>query len=162
MAPVDIAYIDPPYNQHSYFCNYHVWETLVRRDTPDAYGIARKRVDCRTIKSDYNARGRAWTAFETLVRTVPARHLIVSFNDEGFFAYDDIAALLQSARGAVAAVPVDFRRYVGARIGIHNPRGEKVGRVGHLTNREFLFVAGEGADDIVADASVAMAAAASA
>lgn len=25
----DLAYLDPPYNQHRYFTNYHVWETLV-------------------------------------------------------------------------------------------------------------------------------------
>ena len=34
----DIAYIDPPYNQHSYMGNYHVWESLVRWDKPETYG----------------------------------------------------------------------------------------------------------------------------
>ena len=34
----------------------------------------------------------------------------------------------------------DYKRYVGAQIGIHNPHGEKVGEVSHLRNREFLFV----------------------
>ena len=42
----DLAYLDPPYNQHRYFTNYHVWETLVAWDAPEAYGVARKRVDC--------------------------------------------------------------------------------------------------------------------
>jgi adenine-specific DNA-methyltransferase len=155
MDRVDIAYLDPPYNQHSYFSNYHIWETLVRGDTPETYGVACKRVDCRRTKSDYNSKGRAWAAFESLVRAVPARHLIVSFNDEGFFGYGEIMALLASARGDVAAVPVDFKRYVGAQIGIHNLRGEKVGSVSHLRNREFLFVAGEGAEAIVRDAAIA-------
>jgi adenine-specific DNA-methyltransferase len=41
-----LVYIDPPYNQHSYFSNYHVWETIVRWDAPQTYGIACKRVDC--------------------------------------------------------------------------------------------------------------------
>jgi adenine-specific DNA-methyltransferase len=159
MGAVDIAYLDPPYNQHSYHSNYHIWETLVRADVPESYGVARKRLDCRTVKSDYNAKGRAWQAFESLVRTVPARHLMVSFNNEGFFAYDDIVALLAAVTGEVAVVPVDFRRYVGAQIGIHNPRGEKVGRVTHLMNREYLFVAGEGATAIVGRATRAMAAA---
>ena len=155
MDRMDIAYLDPPYNQHSYHSNYHIWETLVRGDSPEAYGIACKRLDCRQVKSDYNVKGRAWAAFESLVRTVPARHLIVSFNNEGFFAYDDIVALLESEHGEVAAVPVDFKRYVGAQIGIHNLRGEKVGRVSHLRNREFLFVAGEGAGAIVKDVAIA-------
>ena len=45
--PVDLMYLDPPYNQHRYFTNYHVWETLVRWDEPEHYGIACKRVDAR-------------------------------------------------------------------------------------------------------------------
>lgn len=157
MAPVDIAYLDPPYNQHSYYSNYHIWETLVRNDTPESYGVARKRIDCRVTKSEYNAKGRSWAAFESLVRTIPAKHLIVSFSNEGYFAHDDLVTLLESTFGEVEAVPVDFRRYVGAQIGIHNPQGEKVGQVSHLTNREYLFVAGPGAGRIVQDATLSMA-----
>jgi adenine-specific DNA-methyltransferase len=160
MAPVDIAYLDPPYNQHSYFSNYHIWETLVRDDSPESYGVARKRIDCRVTKSDYNAKGRSWAAFESLVRKIPAKHLIVSFSNEGYFAHDDLVALLESRFGEVEAVPVDFRRYVGAQIGIHNSKGEKVGRVSHLTNQEFLFVAGPDAGRIVTDATATMAGAA--
>ena len=44
---VDLAYLDPPYNQHRYFTNYHVWETLVAWDAPEHYGVACKRVDAR-------------------------------------------------------------------------------------------------------------------
>ena len=160
MAPVDIAYLDPPYNQHSYFSNYHIWETLVRDDSPESYGVARKRIDCRVTKSEYNAKGRSWAAFESLVRAIPAKHLIVSFSNEGYFAHDDLVALLESRFGEVEAVPVDFRRYVGAQIGIHNSKGEKVGRVSHLTNQEFLFVAGPDAGRIVTDATATMAGAA--
>jgi len=160
MAPVDIAYLDPPYNQHSYFSNYHIWETLVRDDSPESYGVARKRIDCRVTKSAYNAKGRSWASFESLVRTIPARHVIVSFSNEGYFAHDDLVALLEAKFGEVETVPVDFRRYVGAQIGIHNPRGEKVGKVSHLTNREYLFVAGPGAGAVVHDATLSMAGAA--
>src|SRR6185503_8922539 len=27
LGPFDLAYLDPPYNQHRYTANYHVWET---------------------------------------------------------------------------------------------------------------------------------------
>ncbi|MEY4390948.1 MAG: hypothetical protein RLZZ400_691, partial [Actinomycetota bacterium] len=37
---VDLMYVDPPYNQHSYLANYHVWESLVLWDKPEVYGIA--------------------------------------------------------------------------------------------------------------------------
>ena len=53
----DVAYLDPPYNQHSYLGNYHVWETLVRWDAPEVYGIACKRIDVRERPSAFNRRG---------------------------------------------------------------------------------------------------------
>lgn len=136
---VDVCYLDPPYNQHSYRGNYHVWETLVRNDAPTPYGKACKRIDCRTHKSPYNSARLAWAAFSELIETVTARDLIVSFSDEGFFTFEQIHELL-SQRGFVAAVQFDSKRYVGAQIGIHDPRGHKVGKVSHLRNTEYLFV----------------------
>lgn len=45
-----------------------------------------------------------------------------------------------SARGHVQVVEIPRPRYVGARIGIHNLKGQKVGSVGRLRNVEYLFV----------------------
>jgi adenine-specific DNA-methyltransferase len=45
-------------------------------------------------------------------------------------------------RGYVASVALDFKRYVGAQIGIFNPSGEKVGKISHLRNHEHLFLVG--------------------
>ena len=55
----DVAYIDPPYNQHKYMNNYHVWESLVRWDKPEVYGVACKRVDCRAISTARSTPSRA-------------------------------------------------------------------------------------------------------
>jgi adenine-specific DNA-methyltransferase len=148
----DVAYLDPPYNQHSYFSNYHIWETLVRGDAPPSYGVARKREDCRTTKSAFNARARAWEAMQRVVMGVRARHVVLSFSDEGFFTPQAIHALMAERFGEVAALPVPSRRYVGAQIGIHNQRGERVGAVGRLRNTELLFLGGPDASAIVAAA----------
>ena len=43
------------------------------------------------------------------------------------------------------AVTVERPRYVGARIGIHDPSGNRVGTVSHVRNRETLWVVGPGA-----------------
>jgi len=138
---VDCAYLDPPYNQHSYFSNYHIWETLVRWDEPETYGIACKRIDCRTEKSAYNSKRLAWESLSQLIEALPTPWIVVSFNDEGFHDLDRVCALL-GEKGYVRSVAVDFKRYVGAQIGIYNPSGEKVGRVSHLRNKEVLFVVG--------------------
>ncbi len=138
----DIAYIDPPYNQHSYMGNYHVWETLIRWDKPETYGIANKRIQCKEYKSDFNSKRRIRQGLERVLEAVRCKHMLVSFNNEGHVDRDEMIALL-SARGHVGVVAVDFKRYVGAQIGIHNPNGEKVGRVSHLRNKEYLFVVSE-------------------
>jgi adenine-specific DNA-methyltransferase len=64
----DVVYLDPPYNQHSYLSNYHVWESLVLWDRPETYGIACKRVDCRTRKSPFNSKRRFHEALAQLIR----------------------------------------------------------------------------------------------
>lgn len=138
---IDLVYIDPPYNQHSYFSNYHIWETFVRNDAPPTYGIAKKREDCRTEKSAYNSKKQAGTVFADLLNAIHAPYLLVSFNSEGYFTRDEISAML-GERGYVASVALDFKRYVGAQIGIFNPSGEKVGAISHLRNHEHLFLVG--------------------
>ncbi len=143
----DIAYLDPPYNQHKYLGNYHVWETLVRWDAPEHYGVACKRVDCRERRSDFNSRPRHEAALEQLIRRVRAKTLVVSMSDEGFVSRKTLERML-SRRGEVVTLDVDYKRYVGAQIGIHAPSGEKVGKVGALRNREYIFVAGEGAERV--------------
>lgn len=139
MLSGDVAYLDPPYNQHKYLGNYHVWETLVRWDSPDSYGVANKRVDCRDRKSDYNSRPRIRGAIERLVDDLDVRHLVVSFSNEGYVSRDEIVEIL-NRRGDVMVLERDYRRYVGAQIGIHNPKGVRVGEVSHLSNKEFVFV----------------------
>ncbi len=135
----DIAYLDPPYNQHSYRGNYHIWETLVRWDKPELYGVACKRIDCRTYQSPFNSKRRFKDALTDVITNVRARHLVVSFSNEGYITREEMLALL-STRGHVMSVTRDYARYVGAKIGIYNPGGKKVGKVGHLRNQEHVFV----------------------
>ncbi len=144
----DIAYLDPPYNQHSYFNNYHVWETLVRGDTPPAYGVARKREDCRTTKSAFNRRLEADGALAEVLGALRARHVILSFSDEGFLSLARLREMLAARFGEVGGIAIPSKRYVGAKIGIHDLRGVLVGEVGHLENTEWLFVAGPDAMEI--------------
>jgi adenine-specific DNA-methyltransferase len=136
---VDLTYIDPPYNQHSYAGNYHVWETLVRNDDPEAYGIARKRTDIRGQRNPWNSKPRFRETLRSLVSAVESRYLLVSFSNEGFLPSDELAAMLADI-GRVERLDVDFRRYIGAQIGVHNPAGEKVGTVSHTRNVEHLFL----------------------
>ena len=139
----DVAYVDPPYNQHRYYTNYHVWETLVAWDAPDHYGVACKRADSRhdDTKSVFNSKRTMPAALAGVVRDLDCELLILSYNDESWLTLDELVAMCEK-RGTVHVVSFDQARYVGARIGIHNPSGEKVGTVSHLYNREHVVVAG--------------------
>ncbi len=137
----DVGYVDPPYNQHAYLGNYHIWESLVRWDKPDVYGVACKRVDCKERKSDFNRRPAAAEALRTFLAAADCRVIVASFSDAGSIDRSEMESML-GERGPVRTIEVDYKRYVGAQIGIHNPKGERVGRVSHVRNREFVFIAG--------------------
>ncbi len=145
LGPFDVAYLDPPYNQHRYFTNYHVWETLVAWDAPEHYGIACKRIDARApeTKSVFNRRRDMPAALASVIRTVDAALVVVSYNNESWVDIDELEAICRERGGAVATLAFDSRRYVGAQIGIHSPTGEKVGEVSHLRNIEYVLCAGE-------------------
>ncbi|MCU0862172.1 MAG: DNA adenine methylase [Planctomycetes bacterium] len=140
----DVLYLDPPYNQHNYLGNYHVWESLVRWDRPDVYGIACKRVDCQQRRSPFNSKRRIAASLQAVLQATTAEHVLVSFNNEGYVDKLTMLTMLGALWGGSAhvyTIPSRYRRYVGARIGIYNHKGEKVGKVSHLQNVEYLFVA---------------------
>jgi adenine-specific DNA-methyltransferase len=145
LGAFDLAYIDPPYNQHRYFTNYHIWETLVAWDAPEHYGVACKRVDARDdeTKSVFNDRRRMPAALAGVIAGVDARLVVVSYNDEAWVSIEELESMCAARDGAVVTLAFDSKRYVGAQIGIHNPRGEKVGQVARLRNVEYLVLSGD-------------------
>lgn len=137
---VEGVYLDPPYNQHSYLGNYHVWESLVRWDKPEVYGKACKRVDVKTRRSPFNSRVWCLEAFKDIVsKAKPIKRLVVSFSDEAFLNRAQVEEVL-GQRGEVTTLAIPYKRHVGASIGIHNPQGEAVGKPGKRSNLEYLFV----------------------
>lgn len=138
----DFMYLDPPYNQHRYFSNYHIWETIVRWDYPETYGIARKRIDAKdeNMKSSYNAKREMPIAFRRLVENVDAKTTVISYNNESWISAEEISSWLEDKYDSVLCLEFEHKRYVGAQIGIHNPQGVRVGKVGALRNTEYLIV----------------------
>jgi len=145
LEPVDLMYLDPPYNQHRYFTNYHIWETLVRWDAPEHYGTACKRIDSRDdhTKSVFNMKRQMAPALSDVISRVKAEVVVVSYNDESWITAEQMMhSLREAGHEDVRMLAFDSKRYVGAQIGIFNPSGEKVGKVSHLRNIEYVFVAG--------------------
>jgi adenine-specific DNA-methyltransferase len=142
LGPFNLAYLDPPYNQHRYDANYHVWETLTANDQPDHYGVACKRSDLRNTKSTFNDKRQMPDALAAAIETVDARVIVLSYNNESWLSLEELVEMC-ALRGEVSVLAFDSKRYVGAQIGIHNAAGDKVGTVGALRNLEYVLVTGE-------------------
>jgi adenine-specific DNA-methyltransferase len=143
IGPVDLVYLDPPYNQLRYDGNYHIWETLVRWDDPEFYGVANKRIDIKDAqnKSRFNAKREAPIALAELLTNLQAETVILSINNESWINLEQLSERL-SKFGEVAVLDFDFKRYVGSKIGIYDKKGIRVADPSHHTNVEHLFLAG--------------------
>lgn len=140
---VDIAYLDPPYNQHRYFGNYHIWETLVRWDSPNYYGVANKRIDTREAsnRSEFNSKLTMPEALRKLISSLNTRVLVLSYNNESWLSRRELTDMC-SRFEQVQILDFDSKRYVGSQIGGYNQTGELVGRPGAKRNLEHLVIAG--------------------
>ena len=141
---IDLAYLDPPYNQHRYFGNYHIWETLVRWDEPEYYGIANKRVDTRSLenKSAFNSKLTLPSALRSLISNLDAKTLVLSYNNESWLSRRELTDMC-SGYESVTILDFDSKRYVGSQIGGYNQSGELVGKPGAQRNLEHIVIAGK-------------------
>lgn len=117
----DIAYVDPPYNQHPYGSNYHLlntialWDKLQVEECILANGrMVNKsaiRTDWRTERrSAYNYRATALGAFTRLIFTIRARFILVSYSTDGIIPLDELICVLRD-RGRVTSVSQQYKRY---------------------------------------------------
>lgn len=117
----DIAYLDPPYNQHQYGSNYHLLNTIALWDKPS---VSRKvssgpgpraksaiRLDWRTLtKSPYCYATTALPAFSELVARIRARFVLVSYSTDGIMPARDMLGVLAN-RGRLEVVTRRYKRY---------------------------------------------------
>ena len=90
---MDIAYIDPPYNQHPYGSNYFMLNLLVHYRRPKRISrVSGIPVDWQ--RSGYNVRARSLPLLRELFDALDARFLLVSFNDDCFIRPEEMQATL--------------------------------------------------------------------
>jgi len=89
----DVAYFDPPYNQHPYGSNYFMLNLLVNYEEPSEVSRV-SGIPTSWKRSDYNVRGKSLPRLRELVSAVDAQFVILSFNDEGFISPPEIREVL--------------------------------------------------------------------
>ena len=113
LRDLDLAYLDPPYNQHPYGSNYFMLNLLLRYERPGEIsrvsGIPRN-----WQRSGYNVRAKALPLFERLVESLDASYILVSFNDEGFIPAETMLTTL-SRFGTVETFTTRYNAFRGSR-----------------------------------------------
>ena len=115
LGPIELLYVDPPYNTRQYAGYYHVPELIAR-------GWFEKPVELRgktgliadgEQRSDWCSRRRAPAALRALLAATGARHVLVSYNSEGVIADAELRLILKEAAidGRVRRFTRRYKRY---------------------------------------------------
>ena len=113
LKPVDIIYIDPPYNQHPYGSNYFMLNVIADNKISDQISNV-SGIPKDWNRSAYNQKPKALNVFRDLVKDAKAKYLIVSYNSEGFISFDDMHKIL-SAYGSLTYKEIKYNAYRASR-----------------------------------------------
>lgn len=110
---LDLAYIDPPYNQHPYGSNYFMLNLLAKYERPRQTSRV-SGIPTDWQRSEYNVRARSLPLLRQLLETLDAPFLLISFNNEGFIPMDKMHAMLNEL-GSVDMMKTPYNAFRGSR-----------------------------------------------
>ena len=125
---LDLAYVNPPYNQHPYGSNYFMLNLLVRYQRPEDLSRV-SGIPAGWRRSGYNSKPAALDLLRDLLGTLDATFLLVSFNNEGFVELGTMLSMLAAPR---------FRRCLGDPVQRVPRQPNLRNRDVHVTERLFL------------------------
>jgi adenine-specific DNA-methyltransferase len=110
---VDVAYLDPPYNQHPYGSNYFMLNLILDYKYPDNTSKVSGIPD-NWNRSDYNKGNFAYNALKELVTNIKAKYILISFNSEGFIGLEEMKTML-SQMGKLEILETQYNTFRGSR-----------------------------------------------
>lgn len=110
---IDVAYIDPPYNQHPYGSNYFMLNLLLNNGTTAPISKV-SGIPNDWNRSVYNRRQKAKDAFEDLIESINAKMLLISFNSEGFISKQEMQTMLKK-NGKLEILETRYNTFRGSR-----------------------------------------------
>ena len=125
---VDLAYLDPPYNQHPYGSNYFMLNLINNYNEPNNISKV-SGIPVGWNKSNYNKKNDALDSMRSLCENLDATYILISYNSEGFITYEEMIGMLE-ALGEVRAFEKKYNVFRGCR----NLRERDI----HV--KEFLFL----------------------
>lgn len=126
---VDVAYFDPPYNQHPYGSNYFMLNLLCDYQRPHEISNV-SGIPTDWNRSLYNKRQHAEATLFDAVENVKAKFVLISYNSEGFVAHDRFLSELVGL-GEVSVMDTKYNTFRGCR----NLSGRDI----HVTENLYLI-----------------------
>jgi adenine-specific DNA-methyltransferase len=113
LPEVDIAYLDPPYNQHPYGSNYFMLNLILDYKYPEKTSkISGIPEDWN--RSSYNKENFALDTLTYLVENINAKYVLISFNSEGFITTRQMKEMLQRF-GKLEVLEIKYNTFRGSR-----------------------------------------------
>lgn len=125
---VDVAYLDPPYNQHPYGSNYFMLNLLADYERP-AETSRISGIPKNWKRSRYNYRTDVERLLLELVRNCKAKFILISYNSEGFISQEAFVNGLEKC-GKITVLETKYNAFRGSRNLGNRPK--------HV--REFLYL----------------------
>jgi adenine-specific DNA-methyltransferase len=113
LPEVDLAYIDPPYNQHPYGSNYFMLNLILDYRLPKS-GSKVSGIPDNWNRSRYNNRNGARAALAELISGIKAKYVLISYNSEGFISPEEMTAMLEKA-GKFEVLGTKYNVFRGGR-----------------------------------------------
>jgi adenine-specific DNA-methyltransferase len=110
---VDLAYVDPPYNQHPYGSNYFMLNLILDYRYPQNISKV-SGIPPDWNRSGYNREKQSRAALQELVSAVKAKYILLSFNSEGFTGPAEMKKMLR-AIGRVEVLETTYNTFKGGR-----------------------------------------------
>lgn len=95
LPELDLAYLDPPYNQHPYGSNYFMLNVLAGYERPEKCSPV-SGIPLDWNRSAYNTKARVATALQELLAALPCKYALLSYNTEGLLSRAEIESLAQA------------------------------------------------------------------
>ncbi|HEX5527729.1 MAG TPA: DNA adenine methylase [Solirubrobacterales bacterium] len=109
----DVAYLDPPYNQHPYGSNYFMLNLLVNYEEPTEVSRV-SGIPTDWTRSDYNVKRKSLPRLRELILEVEADFVILSFSDDGYIHPEEMREVLYEA-GSVTEEKRPHATFRGSR-----------------------------------------------
>jgi adenine-specific DNA-methyltransferase len=110
---VDLAYFDPPYNQHPYGSNYFMLNVILDYTQPENISKVSGIPDDWN-RSSYNKKNIALQSLTEIVSNIKAKFVLISFNSEGFISINQMKETLRKI-GKIEILETTYNTFRGSR-----------------------------------------------